>query len=36
MKHIVVMLIIAAAIAGCSHRYSKYGYEPPPGHSQKQ
>jgi hypothetical protein len=29
MKQIVLLIAIAVAVTGCSHRYSKYGYEPP-------
>jgi hypothetical protein len=36
MKHVVILLIVAATVAGCAHRYSRYGYQPPANQSQEQ
>lgn len=28
MKHVIILLVIAVTVAACSHRASRYGYEP--------
>jgi hypothetical protein len=36
MKHVVILLIIAATAAGCAHRVSRYGYEAPGSHTEQR
>jgi uncharacterized lipoprotein YajG len=38
MKHFVILMIVAATAlsAGCTKRYSDYGYQPPASAPQQQ
>lgn len=30
VKQVVALMVLSVLVTGCTHRYSKFGYQPPP------